>query len=139
MTDFALLEKAMKINRRWLVLAAAVLPISGCATEGPVELVGLERKIEAARTRADHQELAVIYERQADIDRGAMERHRASARAYERGWAWSGPRGGVVSAKTANRNLIAHCENLARLHQLAADENAAMAREYRQRAADATD
>lgn len=64
-----------------LVLAAAFLILGGCATEGPIEPAGLEQKIEAARTRSDHQEPAVIYERQAAVDREATARHRASARA----------------------------------------------------------
>lgn len=121
------------------MLAAAVLILGGCATEGPVELAGLEQKIEAARARSDHQELATIYERQTVTDRESSERHRASARAYERGWKWSEPRGGMVSAKTANRHLIDHCENLARLYQLAADENTSMAKEHRRFAAEAKD
>jgi hypothetical protein len=133
------LELERKMNQQWLVFVAAFLILGGCAIEGPVAPAGLEQKIESARTRSDHQELADIYERQAAVDREAMERHRASARAYERGWVWSGPRGGIVSANTANRHLIVHCENLARLHKLAADENVAMAKEHRQLAADAKD
>lgn len=125
------------MNINFLILATVLLTLGGCATDGPVEVAGLEQKIEAARTRTDHQELAVIYERQAAVEMEAKERYRASARAYERGWKWSGPRGGMVSARTANRHLIDHCENLARLHQLAADENVAMAKEHRRLAAEA--
>jgi hypothetical protein len=108
--------------------------------DGPVKPVGLEREIAAARTRADHQEIAAVYEQQAIVDKEAVERHRNLARAYERGWVWAPPRvGSVASAKRESQNLIAHCESLARLYQQAAEENLAMAREHRQVAAGTED
>ncbi|MBI2753788.1 MAG: hypothetical protein HYX46_09795 [Betaproteobacteria bacterium] len=136
----------MNTNRRWLVLgagtflAAPVLTLGGCAAEGPVKPAGLKQKIEAARTRADHQEIAAVYEQQAVVDKEAMERHRDLARAYERGWVWAGPSvGGVISARKVNYTLAAHCENLARIYQQAAEENLALAREHRQLAAETKD
>ena len=132
--------------QRWLVLgagtflAAVVLALGGCPAEGPVKPAGLEQKIEAGRTHADHQEIAAIYEQQAGVDREAMERHRNLARAYERGWVWAPPRvGGVNSERGKNKSLVAHCENLARLYQQAAEENLALAREHRQLAAETKD
>lgn len=128
----------MNIDRRWLVLVAALLTLSGCAAEGPVKPAGLEQKIEAARTRADHAEIAAIYEQQADADKEAGKRHRNLARAYERGWVWAGPKaGGVVSARKGNQNQIAHCENLARIFQREAAENLSLAGEQRRMAAGA--
>ena len=130
----------MNMNQRWLVLAAAVLILGGCPAEGPVKSAGLEQKIEAARTRADHQEIAAAYEQQAGIDREAMERHRKLARAYEQGWVWAPPRaGGVSSGRRENQRLIAHCENLARMYQQAAEENLALAKQHRQMAAETND
>lgn len=133
----------MNRNRRRLVvgaLTAPVLTLGGCAAEGPVRPVGLEQKIEAARTRADHLEIAAVYEQQADVDNGAMERHRNLARAYERDWVATGPRGAaVVNAKRVNQSVIAHCENLARLYQQAAAENLALAKEHRRLAAEMKD
>lgn len=132
----------MSRNRRWWLLgtgtflAAAVLILGGCAAEGPVKPAGLEQKIEAVRTRADHQEIAVVYEQQAEGDRAAAERHRGSARAYERGGVWNGPR--VGSAKRAD-SMVAHCENLARIYQQAAEENLALTREHRRLAAEMKD
>ena len=67
----------MSRNQRWLalgagtVLAAAVLTLGGCAAEGPVWPADLEQKIEAACTRANHQEIAVVYEQLAEGDRAA--------------------------------------------------------------------
>jgi hypothetical protein len=136
----------MSRNQRWLVLgagtflAAVVLALGGCPAEGPVKSAGLEQKIEVARTRADHQEIAAAYERQAGVDREAMERHRKLARAYEQGWVWAPPSaGGVSSGRRENKSLVAHCENLARMYQQAAEENLAMAREHHQIAAETKD
>ncbi len=87
-------EKIISVDGRWLILAAALLTLSGCAAEGPGKPAGLEQRIEAARTRADHVEIAAIYGQQAEADTEAGERHLNLARAYERGWVWAGPKGG---------------------------------------------
>ena len=123
----------MKMNRRSLVLgagavlAAAILTLGGCAAYGPVKPAGLEQKIEAARTRADHEQIASLYEQQAGADKAAAERHRGMALAYGRSWTYRGGQG----------NMAPHCENLARTYQQAAEENLALAKEHRQAAAEA--
>jgi hypothetical protein len=100
----------------------------------------LNRKSEAARTRADHQEIAAAYEQQAGVDTEAMERHRDLAQAYEQGWVWAPPHvGGVNGERMENKSLVAHCENLVRFYQQAAEENLALARAHRQLAADTKD
>lgn len=115
--------------RRRLVFCVAValtlgtLTLSGCASEGPVKPAGLEQKIEAARTQADFDEIASVYEAQARVDRAAAESHRGLARAYRRGP--SSPRGGQA-------NMANHCDSLARMYQQAAEENLALAKEQRQ-------
>ena len=136
----------MSRNRLWPVLgagtllAAVVLTLGSCTAEGPVKPVGLEQKIQAARTGADHQEIAVVYEQEAQRGKAAAEQHRGLARAYEQGWVWNPPRvGGASSAQRVNQSLIAHCENLARLYQQAAEENLALAREHRRLAAETKD
>ena len=122
----------MSRNRRWSVLGtgaflvAAVLALGGCATEGPAKPAGLEQKIEAARTRADHQEIAAVYEQQAEGYKATAEWHRGWARAYERG-------------RWKSQNMVTHCENLARIFQQAAEETLALAREHRQVAAETKD
>ena len=122
----------MSRNQRWLVLgrgtflALAISILAGCAAEGPVKPAGLEQKIKAARTRVDHQAIAEVYEQQAVGDRAAAERHRGSARAYERG-------------RWKNKTRAAHCENLAHIYQQAAEENLALARAHRQLASEIKD
>lgn len=124
---------AMTGNRRWFgmglfaLLAAAVVAVGGCATETPVKAGGMEQKIESAHTRADHEEIASLYEQQAGADKAAAERHRGYARAYARS---GNPR------VPANPAMISHCENLARTYQQAADENLALAKTHRQAAAE---
>ena len=123
----------MKMNRRSLVLgagavlAAAILTLGVCAAEEPVKPVGIEQKIEAAGTRADHEEIASLYEKQAGADTAAAEQHRGLARVYKR-------MGGI---KGGQPNMATHCDNLARTYQKAAKENLALAQEHRQMAAEA--
>lgn len=109
------------------VLPAALLVLSGCAVEGPVKPAGLEQKIESARSRSDHEEIASLFEQQAGVDKAAAERHRGLARAYARS---GNPR------VPANPGMISHCENLARTYGQAADENLALAKMHRQAAAE---
>ena len=122
----------MKMNRRRLVLgasavlAAAILTLGGCVAEGPLRPTALEQKIEAARTRADHEEIASLYEQQAGADKAAGERHRGLARAYGRSWTY----------RDEDANLARHCESLARTYQQAAEENLALAKAHRQIASD---
>lgn len=112
-------------------LVTAFLMLSGCAAEGPVKPAGLGEKIEGARTRADHQEIAAVYERQAKDDSYASERHSALARLYgQRQFSRAG---------VANRAMVEHCQNLARLYQQAAEENLALAKGHRQIATEAND
>jgi len=111
--------------------------LGACATEGPpVAPAGVEQKVGAARTRADHQELAAIYEREAKDDKTAVERHRSRARSYE--VAHVGGGGGGGGGVGPNPTMAAHCENLARLYQQAAEENIALEKEHRKMAAAAT-
>ena len=133
--------KARNTTRNKLLLSAlAALMLGACAAESPVKSADIERKIDAARTRADHQEIAAIYDRRAQADGAAAEQHRALARAYERGAVWTGPQVGTArSVEALNRSQIAHCEDLARIYQRAAEENLALARAHRQIAASLKD
>ena len=125
----------MSRNQRWPVLGtgvflvAAALALGGCAAQGPVKPAGLEQKIEAARTRADHDEIAAVYEQQAEGHKAASEWHRRWARAYEQG----------IIRQGTNRNNVAHCDNLVRIFQQASEVNLALAREHRQMAAEMKD
>lgn len=129
--------KARKTTGNKLLLSAlAALVLGACAAESSVKSADIERKIDAAQTRAEHQEIAAIYDRRAQADGAAAEQHRALARAYERALVWSGPQvGSTRSVEALNRRSIAHCEDLARIYLQAAEVNLARAREHRQLAA----
>lgn len=130
----------MNMNRLWLLAAGAfvvpaILNLSGCAVEGPVKPVVMEQKIKSANTRADHDELADIYERQAKDDRAASERHRELAQWYSKSQIVGSNAGNTVV--NASPKMAGHCENLARLYQQAAEENIALSKEHRKMATDA--
>jgi hypothetical protein len=110
------------------LLATTVLAAGGCATETPVKPAGLVQKIENARTRVDHEEIASLYEQQAGADKAAAERHRDLARFYARS-------GGLKG--TPIPGMRSHCETLAQAYQLAAEENLMLAKMHRQVAAEA--
>ena len=119
----------MRKKLRWLVmgagvaLLAAVATLGGCAAEGPTKPAGLEQKIETARARADHEEIASIYEQQATADKAAAERHESLARQYQR----SG--GGFHNI---NGTMARHCLKLTNLYRQAEQENLALAKTHRQ-------
>ena len=118
-------EQRMKVNRKWWVMKSGALlltvfALGGCATEAPLQIAGLEQKLATAQVRADHDEIAALYEQQAGIDKASAERHRRLAQVY------SGRTGRNVPP-----NMGRHCESLARIYQQAAEENLALAKEHR--------
>ena len=126
----------MRKKFRWLVmgvcvaLLAAVATLGGCAAEKPAKPAELEQKIENARSRGDHEEIASQYEQQASVDKAAAEKHQGYARSYQRTW---------TNREGRQANMASHCENLAITYQQAADENVALAKLHRQLAAEAKD
>lgn len=120
----------VNIQRNWWALGSSVLlvtmfTLNGCATDALVQASGLEQKIAAARTRADHEEIASLYEQQAGKDKAAAERHHQLAQVY---------RG--RTGRNIPPDMAGHCENLASTYKQAADENLALAKEHRRLAAE---
>ncbi len=109
------------------LLATAMFTLSGCAIESPKKPIGIEQKIQSAHTRAEHEEIASEYEKQAEVDKTTAKAHQNMAQTYRY---YSGP-------KSTNPGAIAsHCNNLAKLYQQAAEENIELAKLHRQLAAD---
>lgn len=122
-------KQRMKVNRKWWVMKSGALlltmfALGGCATEAPLQPAGLEQRIATARVRADHEEIASVYEQQAGADKAAAERHRRLAQVY---------RG--RTDRNIPPNMARHCESLVRIYQQAAEENLALAKEHRRVAA----
>lgn len=122
----------MKHTMRWLVFSVsavslgAVLMFEGCASGRSLSPVAMEQKIVNARTRADHEELASLYESYAKADQTAVKQHEGLAAQYRA----PGYRGtGSISAQ--------HCDGAARAYRQAALENMALAKVHRELAAQA--
>ena len=90
----------------------------------------LMHKIQTAKTRTDHEEVAAIYEQQARTDRAASEEHRKMEQLY-RGFGQS------EAGRASPGQMAAHCKNIAAGYARAADEHDALAKLHRQAAAQA--
>lgn len=122
----------MQINGKWFrstLLAVGIgLTLAGCATSPQAPSSELLQKIESARTRADHENLAAYYNKAAQDARSTAEGHRKMAKSYQ-SWQTAG-RGGS--------GIYSHCNALAAQYDKAAEEYAAMAATHRQMGQQAT-
>ena len=102
-----------------LLLAAA---LAGCATDQVrTPSPELQQRIASASTPADHEAIAVVYERDAATARSTAEEHRRMARLYRNQPV--GGRGG---------NMTYHCETLVKMYDGIAGEYEKLAAEHRQ-------
>ena len=107
-------------------MVVALAGMSGCASQGPTAPGGIEQKIVNAHTRADHEELAGLFEKQSADDKAAAEKHRGYARSYRLNYRLN------RSLRSGNQtNLAAHCERLATQYEQAAGENVELAKAHR--------
>jgi hypothetical protein len=106
-----------------LLLAALLAGGSAAAAEPGLHGPALLHRIERARTRADHEQIAVHFEAQARELRGKAQEHEAMARAYER------PSSGVDDGV-----LRGHCISLAAKLRAAAEERDVLANIHRRTA-----
>ena len=83
-------------------------------------------KIEAAKTKADHDEIAAYYEQEAKAAQAQADEHRKMAVQYKK--AGYGKEGA---------SLIRHCNDLVEKYKAVADENLKMAKMHRDMAAKA--
>lgn len=117
--------------RTGTVAAALVFTLAGCApgygyrTVDRMDRVAMEQKVANARTRADHEELAAMYQQHAEADKAASERHKSMAGAYRWPARGAGP-----------PPMAAHCDRLVELYRQAAEENKALAGLHRAKAAE---
>lgn len=109
-------------------LLAVNLSLSGCISSGSQKPARLQEKIEDARTKADHEELAAYYEQEARTAQAKAQLHLDQAESYRRGAPFVYPR---LTAPY----LADHCVSIAGKHQKVADENLKPAKSYRDLAA----
>lgn len=112
-----------------LGLIAIVLAVSGCAT-GEVQKSQTReapwKEVAAARTRADHEELAAWYVREAESSRERAAAHRKMRDSYASSF-------GLYDVA----GMVGHCTNLVLKYQEAANKNAALAELHRRLAGEA--
>ncbi len=70
----------LKSSRRVASLLLLSLVLAGCASGPAAPSPELLQRIEAARTRADHEAMATYYDREAAAARAIAENHRKSPR-----------------------------------------------------------
>lgn len=100
-----------------------VFLLGGCASTAPaLSSHALPMKIESARTQADHDLIALFYEKQASTARDLADRHRQLAETYKgpvlngRGWA----------------SMSAHCLSAATSYEKLAEEFDKMTIDHRE-------
>ena len=112
---------------------AAVLFASGAlAPVGAADVSDddLLHMIQTAKTRADYEAIASVYEQQARADRVAANEHRRVERLYK-AFSQADP------AWTSSGQTPDHCQNIASIYDRAAQEHDALAELHRQAASGA--
>jgi hypothetical protein len=120
----------MKANLNPSRRVACVGLLIGVGLSGCAEIVttpSLQRQIEAARSRADHEALVTYYIGEATTARDKAAEHRAMARRYQAAPATG--RGGA--------SMPAHCNSVASSYDAIATQYDGMATGHRQLAAQA--
>ena len=108
-----------------LVLAAGALSAAGAETVSHDQLMHM---IQTAKTRADHEKIAAIYEQHARADLAAAESHRRMERLYKGFDPTAGGRG--------SGQMAVHCKNIADNYTRTAHENDSLAELHRKAAAE---
>ncbi len=112
-------KRGFLVNGLGAILLSATL-MSGALAQAPAT-AGFAEKIVAAKTKADHEQLAVEFDKQAEADKAAVERHRKMAQAYTTA-PW---------AKASGAGMVKHCKALIADYEKAARQNADMAKMHR--------
>lgn len=114
------------LGRIVLVLLLGVV-MAGCASGPDAPSPELLQRIEAARTRGDHEALVTYYEREAAGARVSVAEHRKMAKSYQ----------AMSSSSRGGPNMQAHCNSLVNLYAGVATEYDGLAGVHRQLAASA--
>lgn len=105
---------------------AALLPSGGAWADAGQHDPVSATQIEAAKTAADHEAIALAYEAEATAASDKAVQHEAMARTYRAG----GP------PKESRTSMAGHCERLATQYKAIADENRQLAAAHRGMARD---
>jgi hypothetical protein len=99
---------------------------SGSTTKTETAAFDLEKAIQTAKTKADHERIAAYYEQEAAEYEKKAAQHERMGNAYEM-YKFPIHQKGHDMAKAS-----AHCQDLARLFRQTAEEYRSLAREHRQ-------
>ncbi len=110
-----------KSSRRMASALLLSLVLAGCASGPSAPSREMLQRIEAARTRGDHEALAAHYDREAAAARVIAADHLKMARSYL-----------MVPLPRTSRRAPIHCESIARSQEGIAAEYEGMAEEHRQ-------
>lgn len=94
---------------------------------GAEPAAAIEKKIEAATSKSDHEELAAYYEQEAKAAAAKSEDHHQQAERYKKGPGYG----------NARDSLVAHCNFIANKYKEAGAENLKLAKLHRDLAAKA--
>ncbi len=111
-----------KLLRRISVVSLVGLVLAGCASGPNNPSPEIAQRIEAARTREDHEGLAAYYGREAALARAKAAEHRKMARSYQ----------GMVTSGRGGANMPAHCNSIVNLYENMAIEYDSLAADHRQ-------
>lgn len=118
-----------KLLRRIVPVLLLGAVLAGCASgpnNPPPEIV---QRIEAARSRGDHEGLVAYYDQEATAARARAVEHRKMAKSY---------RGVMSSGKGYGTNMPAHCNSIVNLYESMAIEYDGLAGDHRRMAASAS-
>jgi len=107
-------------------LLAVDLSLGGCISSGSQKPARLQEKLEAARTKADHDELAGYYQQEANALQAKAKQHEQKAQAY-------GPPTGYARLEN---DLARHCNYLGSKYRDDAEASLALAKLHRRMAAE---
>ena len=113
-----------KLSRRIASVLLLGLVLAGCASSPMAPSPDLAQRIEAARTRGDHEALAAHYDRETAKARAMAAEHRQMAKSYQ----------GLVAAKRGEASMAAHCDAIVRSQEGIAAAYEGMASGHRQMA-----
>ncbi|MFN8545207.1 MAG: hypothetical protein U0807_13520 [Candidatus Binatia bacterium] len=109
--------RTRRIGRLATVAAAVAILSLPQVRAAAAEESSIEKRIETARTAADHEAIAGYYEREAKEAHAKAAEHRKMGVEYKKA-------GGAFAAKT---HFHEHCEALVRSYESLAKENEALA------------
>ena len=117
---------------KWLVASVTTLVLAAIAFTAAAQNISHEElmhKIQQAKTRAEHEEIAGMYEQEARNERNAADEHRKTESLYKN-----------FDPSAGGRNpgqLARHCKNIADTYERAAHEHEALAALHHQAATEA--